>query len=385
MKRTITKLAVLLLFTLTISLSTVFAQAPQAINYQSVARDTSGVVYANRNISVKISILSGSANGTLVFSESHSVTTNNYGLFTLHIGQGTYIYGVFSSINWGANSYYIKVEADISGGTNYVTMGTSQFLSVPYALYAANSGTSGNTGPTGPTGANGNPGPTGAVGNTGVQGVTGPTGTGTTGATGPTGATGSTGSCGAAGTTGPTGASGPAGTQGATGVTGYNGVTGPTGAAGNTGPVGCATANYIIKSNGSQATCTQSPIYESSTSPYNVGIGTTVPTSVLTVAGPIALTAPTTITSSTYSMVATDASLIFNGIASITLTLQSASSYPGRILYVKTIAAYAVVSASSNVVPIGSATAGTAILAGTAGKWAMLQSDGTNWVIMAGN
>jgi len=83
-------------------------------------------------------------------------------------------------------------------------------------------------------------------------------------------------------------------------------------------------------------------------------------------------------------MVDSDSSLIFNGSGSITLTLQAASSYPGRILHVKTIAAQTVVSASSNVVPRTSSTAGTAILSATAGSWAMLQSDGTNWVIMAG-
>jgi len=116
----------------------------------------------------------------------------------------------------------------------------------------------------------------------------------------------------------------------------------------------------------------------------NVGIGTTSPTSLLTVVGPISTRAPATKTAA-YSMIATDSSLIFNGVASIILTLQAASSYTGRILYVKTIAAFTIDSASANVVPLGSATAGTAILAATAGKWAMLQSDGTNWVIMAGN
>lgn len=117
------------------------------------------------------------------------------------------------------------------------------------------------------------------------------------------------------------------------------------------------------------------------TSSGNCLIGTTTVGALLTVAGPIATAVPTTKTVG-YSLTATDSSLIFNGAGSITLTLQAASSYPGRILYVKTIAAQTVVSASSNVVPIDSSVAGTAILAATAGKWAMLQSDGTNWVIM---
>jgi hypothetical protein len=84
-----------------------------------------------------------------------------------------------------------------------------------------------------------------------------------------------------------------------------------------------------------------------------------------------------------YSQGIHDYSLIFNGSGSITLTLLAAATYPGKVLYVKTIAAQTVVSASSNVKPIDSDTAGTAILAATAGKWAMLQSDGTNWVVMA--
>ena len=115
----------------------------------------------------------------------------------------------------------------------------------------------------------------------------------------------------------------------------------------------------------------------------NFLIGTsTASATLLTVNGPGSFKAPATKTAD-YSQVATDSSLIFNGSGTITLTLQNAASYPGRILYVKTIAAQAVNSASSNVVPIGSSTAGTAILTNTAGKWAMLQSDGTNWVIMA--
>jgi hypothetical protein len=86
-----------------------------------------------------------------------------------------------------------------------------------------------------------------------------------------------------------------------------------------------------------------------------------------------------------YSQTATDSSLIFNGAGSITLTLVAASSVPGQWLYVKTIAAQTVVSASSNVVPLTGGAAGTAILSASAGKWAALQSDSTNWIIMAAN
>lgn len=118
----------------------------------------------------------------------------------------------------------------------------------------------------------------------------------------------------------------------------------------------------------------------------NIGIGNTSSTvgTLLTVAGPIATSAPSTKTTN-YSLVATDSSLIFNGAGSITLTLQAASTFTGRWLTVKTIAAQTVISASSNVVPLVGGSAGTAILSATAGKWAILQSDGTNWIIMAAN
>lgn len=86
-----------------------------------------------------------------------------------------------------------------------------------------------------------------------------------------------------------------------------------------------------------------------------------------------------------HTVVTTDASLILNGTATITLTLLAAASYSGHWLFVKTIANQTVVSASANVVPIGTGTAGAPILAATAGKWAAMQSNGTNWVVMMAN
>ncbi len=96
------------------------------------------------------------------------------------------------------------------------------------------------------------------------------------------------------------------------------------------------------------------------------------------------MTAPVTKTGN-FTLAATENAVICNGSASITATLPAASGFAGRVVILKTIAAYTVVSASANVVPVDSATAGTAILAATAGKWAELVSDGTNWVIMSGN
>lgn len=97
----------------------------------------------------------------------------------------------------------------------------------------------------------------------------------------------------------------------------------------------------------------------------------------------LARNAPATLKTASFTVGPAETHIICNGGASITVTLPSASVWPGREIYIKTIAAQTVVSAASNVKPIDSNTAGTAILAGTAGAWALLVSDGTNWVIMA--
>ena len=105
----------------------------------------------------------------------------------------------------------------------------------------------------------------------------------------------------------------------------------------------------------------------------------------ITSAGAVATSAPNTQTGATYTVGSTETSIIANRAGTITLTLSAAASATGRVLIVRTIQAQMVVSASSNVVPLVGGSAGTAILAATAGKWAMLQSDGSNWQIMMGN
>lgn len=117
-------------------INTIVAQAPQAFKYQTVARDNTGNILASKNVSFRISLLQGSIFGTNVYSETQTATTNQFGLANLNIGQGTVVSGTFSTINWGNNSYFVKIEFDPAGGSNYVLMGTSQLLSVPYALYA---------------------------------------------------------------------------------------------------------------------------------------------------------------------------------------------------------------------------------------------------------
>lgn len=113
-----------------------------------------------------------------------------------------------------------------------------------------------------------------------------------------------------------------------------------------------------------------------------VGIGTSTPTAKLQVNGSFGLNAPVTVTTD-YTVAATANFIISNRAASNTLTLPAAASNTGRILYVSTIQAQAVVSASSNVVPRAGGIAATSILPATDGAWAMLVCDGTNWIIMA--
>lgn len=127
------KLLLLLVMTLSIA---AFAQVPQGVSYQAIALNSSGYPVGNTLIGVRLSILDNSATGTVVYTETHTTTTNDRGLYNLVIGQGTPVSGLFPSIDWGTNYKFLKVELDIAGGTNYVLAGTTQLWSVPYALYA---------------------------------------------------------------------------------------------------------------------------------------------------------------------------------------------------------------------------------------------------------
>jgi hypothetical protein len=124
---------------LLLSLTTLFAQAPQKMSYQSVIRKTDGTLVVNTLVGMKISILQEAANGPAVYVETQTPTTNANGLTTLAIGGGTAVTGTFAGINWASGTYFIKTETDPVGGTNYTISGTSQLLSVPYALYAGSS------------------------------------------------------------------------------------------------------------------------------------------------------------------------------------------------------------------------------------------------------
>lgn len=113
-----------------------WAQAPQKMSYQAVIRNASNNPVANSAVGMKISILQGSASGIVVYAETQTATTNANGLVSIEIGAGTLVSGNFATIDWSAGTYFIKTETDPTGGTSYTISGTSQLLSVPYALHA---------------------------------------------------------------------------------------------------------------------------------------------------------------------------------------------------------------------------------------------------------
>ena len=217
--------------------ASVFAQAPEKMTYQAVVRDGGNQLVSNQTVGMQISILQGSPTGVVVYQETHTPSANSNGLVTLEIGNGVIVSGDFATIDWGNGQYYIKTETDPQGGTNYTITGTTQLMSVPYALYAKESGSS-TPGPQGQDGAS-------AYdvwieqGNTGSEADFLASLAGAQGAAGADGANGSNGSDGASaydiwlsqGNTGSQtdfinslqGAQGPAGTNGANGNNGSDG------------------------------------------------------------------------------------------------------------------------------------------------------------------
>jgi hypothetical protein len=138
------KIVHLLLFSFLIILTFGQNAPPQAFTYQAVARNGLGNPLVNQNVGLQFSILKGSTVGPIQYQENQFTTTNQYGLFSLSIGTGQVQQGSFTSIIWGNDAYYLKVGLDPTGGTNFQTMGVTQFLSVPYAMYADSARTSGS-------------------------------------------------------------------------------------------------------------------------------------------------------------------------------------------------------------------------------------------------
>jgi hypothetical protein len=139
------------LFAIITLVAGIAAQSPQKMSYQCVVRNLNGALVVNQQVGLQISIIQGTADGTVVFREvfSPNPRTNANGLLNIEVGSGVPVTGTFSSIDWSAGPCFLKTEADPTGATNYTITSTSQLLSVPYALYAktaenVSSGSAGN-------------------------------------------------------------------------------------------------------------------------------------------------------------------------------------------------------------------------------------------------
>jgi uncharacterized protein (TIGR02145 family) len=129
------KILLSLVAAVTLSLSS-FGQAPEGFKYQAVVRDAGNTILNNQAVGLRMTIQQGSIGGTTVYAETFAPTTNAHGLVNLEIGNGTVVSGTFANIDWSAGPYFMETAVDVTGGTNYSVMGTSQLMSVPYALYS---------------------------------------------------------------------------------------------------------------------------------------------------------------------------------------------------------------------------------------------------------
>jgi hypothetical protein len=316
-----------------------YAQSPQKFNYQAVCRDNGGNILASQPVILRVSIHDLTQSGTVLFKETHSVTTNNFGLVNIPIGGGTLISGNFSTIPWGTGSKFLEIELSTDAGLTYNSAGTPQLLSVPYALYANQANVAGLPGPTGPQGA------TGPTGNAGPQGPTG-----TVGATGP---------------------QGPGGADGATGPQGPSGADGATGPAGPTGPLVSGTTGQTLRYDGS-AWIANSVIYNDG---VNVMINGGFGINKVTLIGAAA---------TTYTATADDFFIeCGNTVANLTLNLPLASTCSGKIYVIKRTAAG---NKSTIITPSSpdkiEGTLATMTLTGTL-KCAFIFSDGTGWWVIS--
>jgi hypothetical protein len=134
----------LLLLLFLIQSTILLAQAPQGFNYQATVRNSSGGLIINQNVNFKFNVMQNTPTSVPVFSETHFAPTDDLGAINLVIGKGTATLGIFSNIDWGNGTYYLGIE--LNTGSGYVAMGTTQLLSVPYALYAKSSGTNATVG-----------------------------------------------------------------------------------------------------------------------------------------------------------------------------------------------------------------------------------------------
>ncbi len=130
----------LFLFAILLIASSLNAQLPQGFKYQTIVRDNTGLAIANEAVGFRLSILAGSNTGTAVYVETQSVNSSPVGVVSLMVGNGTPVSGTFSQIDWSSGNFYLQIEVEVHGVQTYSLMGTSQLVSVPYALYAQSSG-----------------------------------------------------------------------------------------------------------------------------------------------------------------------------------------------------------------------------------------------------
>jgi hypothetical protein len=112
-------------------------EPPNAFNYSAVARDAAGEPIATMTIGIQVSILQSSTIGSAIYVENHLVNTDDFGLFNLIIGAGAAQTGTMENIAWHTDDFYLQIGMDANGGTNFLTMGITQLMSVPYALHAS--------------------------------------------------------------------------------------------------------------------------------------------------------------------------------------------------------------------------------------------------------
>ncbi|MFU8843752.1 MAG: fibrobacter succinogenes major paralogous domain-containing protein [Bacteroidales bacterium] len=122
-------------FVFAMALTLIIAQ-PSAFKYQTVVRDAGGIIIPNQSVAFRMSIVKDSVNGLAIYTEDHSASTNDFGLANIEIGNGVPILGTFDAIDWGAGNHYLEINLDPAGGNNFIPMGVSQLLSVPYSNHA---------------------------------------------------------------------------------------------------------------------------------------------------------------------------------------------------------------------------------------------------------
>ena len=121
-----------------------YAQAPQSVKYQAAARDIDNTPIKNREIEIRLTVLKGNPQGSTIYRELHRPKTSDLGLFSFNIGNGNADFGDFELIEWGNNDFFLQIEMDADADGLFTLMGVSQFVSVPYALYAGQAGSAAN-------------------------------------------------------------------------------------------------------------------------------------------------------------------------------------------------------------------------------------------------